>query len=187
MPGLRVIAGEAKGRRLKMVPGLETRPIGDRPKEALFDILSADVTEARFLDLFAGTGSVGIEALSRGAARAVFLDSSRAAVGTIRDNLQTTGLGGRAAVLQRDAFDFLRSQPVEAFDIVYLAPPQYKGLWRRALEMLDEHSAWLAPDAQVIVQIDPKEELALGLKRLVPSDRRRYGNTLLVFFSLPGS
>ena len=187
MPGLRVIAGEAKGRRLKMVPGLETRPIGDRAKEALFDILSADVTDARVLDLFAGTGSVGIEALSRGAARAVFLDSSSAAVRTIRANLQTTGLGGRAAVLQGDAFDFLRSNPVEAFDLVYLAPPQYKGLWRRALEMLDEHSAWLAPDAQVIVQIDPKEEQTPDLKRLLPIDRRRYGNTLLVFFDFPGS
>ena len=140
MPGLRVIAGEAKGRRLKMVPGLETRPIGDRAKEALFDILSADVTDARVLDLFAGTGSVGIEALSRGAARAVFLDSSSAAVRTIRANLQTTGLGGRAAVLQGDAFDFLRSNPVEAFDLVYLARAHHPALPEGAACRVHRHN-----------------------------------------------
>ncbi len=187
MPGLRVIAGEAKGRRLKMVPGDETRPIGDRVKGSLFNILGADVVEANVLDLFAGTGSVGIEALSRGAHHVLFLDSNRAAVGTIHANLETTGLAPRATVVQRNAFAFLESRPAEPYDLVYVAPPQYKGLWRRALELLDQGAGWLAPDALVVVQIDPKEEQEMALTRLRPVDRRRYGNTLLLFFTWPGT
>ncbi|HET7009135.1 MAG TPA: 16S rRNA (guanine(966)-N(2))-methyltransferase RsmD [Anaerolineales bacterium] len=186
MPGIRVIAGEAKGRKLKMVPGEGTRPVGDRVKESLFNILGPDVVDAVFLDLFAGTGSVGIEALSRGAARAVFVDDHRAAVRTITANLETTRLQDRAVVKQRDAFAYLRAEPPEAFDIVYLAPPQYQGLWSKALVALDERTEWLSPDALVVVQIDPKEESSVELTRLVPDDRRRYGNTMLLFFRLPG-
>jgi 16S rRNA (guanine(966)-N(2))-methyltransferase RsmD len=187
MPGLRVIAGEAKGRRLKMVPGSGTRPIADRVKQALFNILAGDVAGARVLDLFAGTGSVGIEALSRGAGHAVFLDSSKAAVETIRANLQATGLADRATVLQRDAFAYLASTPKEEFDLVYVAPPQYKGIGRRALAELDARPAWLAADSLIVVQIDPKEEEPATPGRLQPTDRRRYGNTLLLFYTLPGT
>ena len=96
----RVIAGKAKGRRLKLVPGDTTRPIMDRVKESLFNILG-DVAGTHWLDLFAGTGQVGIEALSRGAATVVFIDSARAAVQTVRDNLATTRLGEGATVLHR--------------------------------------------------------------------------------------
>jgi len=187
MPGLRVISGEAKGRRLKMVPGEDTRPIGDRVKESLFNILGADVAQARVLDLFAGTGSVGIEALSRGADHVLFLDSSRAAVRTILANLETTGLTERATVVQRNAFAFLESSPAQPYDLVYVAPPQYKGLWRRALEALDQGAGWVSLDGLVVVQIDPKEEQEVALTRLQPVDRRRYGNTLLLFFTLPGT
>ena len=95
---MRVIAGEAKGRKLKMVRGSSTRPVGERVKEALFGILGDLVVEARFLDLFAGTGSVGIEALSRGADFALFVEQQRQAVLTIRDNLAHTGLKDRAQV-----------------------------------------------------------------------------------------
>jgi 16S rRNA G966 N2-methylase RsmD len=92
---MRVIAGEAKGRRLKMVPGSSTRPVGERVKEALFGILGDMVVDARFLDLYAGTGSVGIEALSRGAQSAVFVDRGRQAIATIKDNLTHTRLGDK--------------------------------------------------------------------------------------------
>ena len=187
MPGLRVIAGEAKGRRLKMVPGERTRPIGDRVKEALFNILGADVREASVLDLFAGTGSVGIEALSRGAARAVFIDDDRAAIRTIRANLEATRLEDRAVVIQRDAFGFLRAGPAQPFDLVYVAPPQYQGTWLRTLKELDDRPEWLAPDAQVIVQMDPKEDAPIELARLEPVDQRRYGSTMLRFYTLPGT
>src|SRR5512138_3682216 len=103
---IRVISGKAKGRKLKLVPGDSTRPVMDRVKESLFNILGDWVRESRWLDLFAGTGSIGIEALSRGAASCLFLDLSRDAVRTVQENLQTTGLGQGAEVRRTDSLTF---------------------------------------------------------------------------------
>jgi 16S rRNA (guanine(966)-N(2))-methyltransferase RsmD len=180
---MRVITGSAKGRRLQAVPGDATRPITDRVKEALFSILGASIEGARFLDLFGGTGAVGIEALSRGAARAVFVEMDRAALRTIGHNLQLTGLAERARVVRGDAFRFLAQAGEEQFDFVYIAPPQYHGLWSKAL-LAVEKSAVLAPAACVIVQIHPKEYAEVALTRLELTDQRRYGSTLLVFYRL---
>jgi 16S rRNA (guanine966-N2)-methyltransferase len=184
--GVRVIAGRAKGRRLYMVPGGETRPIGDRPKEALFNILGMSIRESHFLDLFAGTGSVGIEALSRGAELAVFIDLNTNAIRTIYANLELTGLGEGAIVLRRDAFLYLAAEKNRTFDYVYIAPPQYHGMWERALLTVDTHVQCLNPDAWVIVQIHPDEFKSLTLTNLIEFDQRRYGNTLLVFYEFPG-
>lgn len=179
---MRVIAGEAKGRRLKMVRGPSTRPIGERVKEALFGILGGLVEEARFLDLFAGTGSVGIEALSRGASYAVFVDQRRQAIATIRDNLTHTGLKDRARVVRADVFAYLRKEDLEPFDLIYVAPPQYKELWLDTLLALDE-TALLAPDGLAVAQIHPKEFQELELESLVLTERRKYGSTLLCFYA----
>jgi 16S rRNA (guanine(966)-N(2))-methyltransferase RsmD len=186
MPGPRVIAGTAKGRRLQMVPGGGTRPIGDRQKEALFNILSSVVRDTHFLDMFAGTGSVGIEALSRGAAQTVFLELSQLAIKTIYANLELTGLREKAIVLKRDAFSFLKTETDRKFDLVYVAPPQFKEIWGRAVVALDKNNHLLTPDAWVIVQIHPDEYTHLDLERLIEFDQRRYGNTLLVFYEMPG-
>lgn len=121
MGTLRVIGGEAKGLRLKTVPGDTTRPITDLVKEALFNILGDEVLGAHVLDLFAGTGAVGIEALSRGAESALFLDKSREAVRTIQDNLRTTRLDKKARVLHQDAFFFLSLPPTQAYEMIYIA------------------------------------------------------------------
>jgi 16S rRNA (guanine(966)-N(2))-methyltransferase RsmD len=180
---MRVIAGSAKGRKLESVPGTSTRPITDRVKEALFNILGASIEGARFLDLFAGTGAVGIEALSRGAARAVFCERDRLALRTIGHNLQATGLADRARVVAGDAFRFLRNPGGERFDFVYIAPPQYKGIWIRALQAVDEGDV-LAPGGIAIVQIHPKERQDVPLRRLRLFDERRYGSTLLLFYRL---
>jgi len=177
----RVIAGSAKGRKLKLVPGDTTRPIMDRVKEALFSILSRVTLDANFIDLFAGTGAVGIEALSRGAAHCTFVDLAPAAVMTVKENLAVTGLADRATVLKANAFDFLKRPPLAA-DIVYIAPPQYKHLWSEALRALDEAPEWVAEDGLIIVQIDPTEQTAVALKHFAPYDERRYGSTLLWFF-----
>ena len=184
MSGIRVIAGTARGRRLNLVPGDSTRPITDRVKENLFNIIGPHVVRASFLDLFAGTGGVGIEALSRGAAYVRFLDLDRRAIRTIRDNLQLTGLDGAAEVLQRDALSVLRNERDRAFDFIFIAPPQYKGMWAESLRCLDERPGWLEPDGWAIAQIDPKEEAALALERLELFDERRYGNTKLNFYRL---
>jgi len=179
---MRVIAGSAKGRTLSAVPGSGTRPITDRVKEALFNILGQAVINASFLDLFAGTGGVGIEALSRGARMAVFVERNRRAIQAIRKNLQVTGLKVQAEVRQADVFTYLRQRPVELFDFIYVAPPQYEGLWLDTLHALDRQ-AWLAPDGEVIVQIFPKELVAFELETLAVFDERRYGSTLLVFLA----
>ena len=133
MSGLRVIAGTARGHKLQSVPGDTTRPITDRTKESLFNILGGDIQGASFLDLFAGTGSVGIEALSRGALYARFLDINHNAIRIIHSNLGITRLDTLADVLHKDAFLFLQSEPDRYFDYIYIAPPQYKELWKRAL------------------------------------------------------
>jgi 16S rRNA (guanine(966)-N(2))-methyltransferase RsmD len=179
---LRVIAGSARGRRLKPVPGDSTRPIMDRVKEALFSILGSFVHGSRFLDLFGGTGSVGIEALSRGAAHAVFCEMNRAALQTLRENLEHTQLADRADVRAINAFDFLQRPPDAPFDYIYIAPPQYQGLWRKSLELLDANPGWLDREGVVIVQIHPREQEPVSLANFVPYDERRYGNTLLWFF-----
>jgi 16S rRNA (guanine(966)-N(2))-methyltransferase RsmD len=186
MAGIRVIAGTAKGRKLKMVPGANTRPIGDRVKEALFNILGPDLAGARFLDMFAGTGSVGIEALSRGAEHSVFIDIDHKSCQIIRENVLTCGFSESANVLQRNALVYLESPVQKPFDIVFIAPPQYKGLWKEAIQQLDKHSDWLNPDGIVIVQLDPSEYLIVEMDNLSLYDERKYGNTKLLFYEKPG-
>ncbi len=179
---LRVTSGSAKGRRLKGVPGDTTRPITDMVKQALFNILGTDVIDSAWWDLFGGTGAVGIEALSRGAAFVRFSDMNRQPVETIRANLQTCGLSARAEVRRGDAFAMLAAHPDRQFDFIYIAPPQYKGMWLQALQALDANPAWLASDGLVVVQIHPREYSAVKLINLVEVDQRKYGSTLLVFY-----
>jgi 16S rRNA (guanine966-N2)-methyltransferase len=184
---MRVIAGSAKGISLQAVPGGGTRPISDRVKEALFSILGDSIADARVLDLFAGTGGVGIEALSRGAEQAVFVDKDQKATATIRANLQRTRLEAGARVVRTDVFKFLGGQP-ESFDLIYIAPPQYQGLWSKTVLALESEPGWLYPGGLVVVQIFPKELEPLALITLCLTDQRRYGSTLLCFYeSLPCS
>lgn len=179
---MRVISGRAKGRRLIAVPGDTTRPITDRVKEALFDILQMQVAGSRWLDLFGGTGGVGIEALSRGAAHCTFVERDRRALQIIRRNLQATGLVASAEVVHGDAFAYLRRADVGPFDFIYVAPPQYQGLWRRALAAIDEHPDLLSTEGLVIIQIHPREAEDAPLRSLWLDDERRYGSTLLRFY-----
>lgn len=182
MSPIRVISGIARGRKLRKVPGGKTRPITDRVKEAVFNIVGSDIVESKMLDLFAGTGSVGIEALSRGGAFARFVDRNGLAISTIRQNLAKTGLDEDADILQMDAFTLLNRPSDQKFDYVYIAPPQYFGLWKKALNALDNNPGWLVEDAWVIVQLDPKEYENLALENLSEFDRRKYGNTELIFY-----
>jgi 16S rRNA (guanine(966)-N(2))-methyltransferase RsmD len=169
-----------------MVPGESTRPIGDRVKESLFNIIGPEIEGAVFLDLFAGTGSVGTEALSRGAFAATFVEKNPAALKTIEMNLDHTELLERASVTRMDVFRFLEGAVVKTFDYIYVAPPQYRELWAKALKLLDQRIEWMNPDAWVIIQIDPIEITTLNLNNLVHFDQRRYGGTQLDFYELPG-
>src|SRR5262245_15037073 len=183
---MRVITGTAKGKKLKAVPGDTTRPITDRTKEALFSILGDWLIEARVLDLFAGTGGVGIEALSRGATHVTFIDKNQAATQTIGENLRLTGLASKALVRRVDVFKFLQQPPAASYDLIYVAPPQYQQLWAKTLQILDgQLDAWLLPDGAIIAQIHPVEYQDLPLKNLVLYDERKYGSTLLCFYERP--
>jgi len=179
---MRVIAGKAKGRKLKSVPGGGTRPVTDRAKTALFSILGSDVIGCRFLDLFAGTGQVGIEALSRGAAEAVFVERAGLALRTIRENLELTELEADARIVRADVLAFLEHTP-EPFDYAYVAPPQYRRLWVETLDLLDAQPQWLAEDGWVIAQIHPREFEELTLHSLFLFDQRTYGNVMFCFYA----
>ncbi len=179
---LRVIAGKAKGRKLKSVPGDTTRPITDRVKEALFNILAGDVINSNWWDVFAGTGAVGIEALSRGAAFVRFSDANRAPIETIKFNVEHCGFKSQAEIRRGDAFALLPAGPDHSFEYIYIAPPQYHEMWEKALELADENIDWLSEDGFLIAQIDPKEYKALVLENLEEVEQRRYGTTLLVFY-----
>jgi 16S rRNA (guanine966-N2)-methyltransferase len=180
---LRVISGKAKGRRLKDVPGDTTRPVTDMVKEALFNILAGDVLDSNWWDLFGGTGAIGIEALSRGAAFVRFSDLNRAPIQTIQANLETTGFGSQAEVRRGDAFAMLETVPTKLFDYIYIAPPQYKEMASKALQLLDGNPGWLNDEgAWVIVQIHPREYHKMELKNLEEFQQRKYGSTLLVFY-----
>jgi len=179
-----VIAGSARGRKLKTVDGDTTRPITDRARESLFNIIGGDVVDSNWWDLFGGTGAVGIEALSRGAAFVRFSDLNRVPVETIRFNIDHCGFESRSEVRRADAFTWLSAKPDKKFEYMYIAPPQYKGMWIKALELVEDNLDWLAGDGWVIVQIAPREYRteAPSLKFLEEFEQRQYGNTLFVFY-----
>jgi 16S rRNA (guanine966-N2)-methyltransferase len=187
MGTLRVISGKARGRRLKDVPGDTTRPITDRVKEAVFNILSIDITNASLLDLFGGTGAVGIEALSRGASYVRFVEINRQAQQVILENLASTNLSQGSHLVRGDAFRLLKQLPDRTFDYIYIAPPQYKEMWEKAMLLLDENPSWLSEDGWVLVQIHPVEYKELHLEHLVEFDQRDYGSTLVIFYASPST
>ncbi len=172
---MRVIAGRWGGRRLQAPPGDATRPTSDRVREALFSVLADRVPGARVLDLFAGSGALGIEALSRGAAVVTFVDSAPAALRAVRANLEA--LGAEAQVRRSDARRFLRSASAAAryYDLVFLDPP-YRLAGRLGDELTAALPAVLAPGAAVVAESDRRAPLELGLPLF---DERRYGDTLI--------
>jgi 16S rRNA (guanine966-N2)-methyltransferase len=174
---IRVIAGEYGGRRLTAPPGTSTRPTSDRVREALFSILGGAVQDARVLDLFAGSGALGIEALSRGAAAATFVDKLPVAVKAVRANLDKLAIDD-AEVLQADARSHLRtaSQAGRQYDLVFLDPP-YRDAEALGRVLAEALPGVLAPGALVVSESDRRTPLDLAPLPL--TDERRYGDTLI--------
>jgi 16S rRNA (guanine(966)-N(2))-methyltransferase RsmD len=172
---MRVIAGRWGGRLLQAPAGAATRPTSDRVREALFAILGERVEGARVLDLYAGSGALGIEALSRGAVEATFVDSAPAAVKAVRANL--AALGAEAEVRRADARGFLRGASREGrhYDLVFLDPP-YRLAERLGRELSEALPAVLAPGGLAISESDRRSPLDLDL---TPTDERRYGDTVI--------
>lgn len=182
MGTLRIISGSAKGMRIKSVPGDSTRPITDRVKESLFNIIGKDIIDSHFLDVYGGSGSVSIEALSRGASYARILELNATAFTTIKDNLRFTHLFDKANVIKIDSLKYLKNNADQTFDYIYVAPPQYKKMWITTLQILETNNAWLHEDGWIIVQIHPIEEETYPSTYFEIFDRRKYGSTLLLFF-----
>ncbi|HVX79241.1 MAG TPA: 16S rRNA (guanine(966)-N(2))-methyltransferase RsmD [Bradyrhizobium sp.] len=185
---MRVVAGRLKGRSLASPSSRNIRPTADRLRESVFNILTHayddPIREARVLDLFAGTGALGIEAVSRGAKFALFVDDGAEARALLRNNVEALGLGGITKIFRRDATNLGPAHPVEPFSLVFLDPPYGKGLGERALASLRE-GGWLAPGALLVVEEAKAAGFAApaGFEEL---ERRAYDDTEFVFLKLLG-
>lgn len=177
---MRVISGSARGRKLKELPGLDTRPTTDRVKESMFNIVQFDIEGRNVLDLFAGTGQLGIEALSRGAARCTFVDQNRAAAAVVRENLDHTRLTDRARVVQAESLGFLTSCR-EKFDLIFLDPPYHSDLLERVvktaaeIDILKEHGI-------ILCESSLEKELPQVCSPYLKGREYRYGKIKLTLY-----
>ena len=177
---MRVIAGTARGITLKTPDGMKTRPTADRVKEALFSIIHFDIPGAKVLDLFGGTGQLGIEALSRGASEVTFVDQSDAACKLIRENLRRTKLEGQGSVVRSDYLQYL-SRCQEKFSIVFLDPPYADVCLENALKKLSEIDI-LKTNGIIVCERPLGKELTWDLPGFTRSKDYKYGNTLLTLY-----
>ncbi len=179
---MRIIAGELRGRKLQPIRGMTIRPTSDRLRETLFNILSHRVRDAVVLDIFAGTGALGLEALSRGAASAVFIDHYKGALDALTGNIRAFHLDDRAQVIRWDIHINLKCirnhQP--PFDLVFMDPPYERNLVMPSLDHLHRSRA-LASDALVVVEHTPLEPLSDKMSAFSVEDQRKYGKTLVSF------
>lgn len=183
---MRIVGGELRGRRLLSPEDDRVRPTSDRTREALFNVLAHgdfgafDLRGARVLDLFAGTGALGLEALSRGASHALFVDESAASRGLIRENAETLGVTGRIKLYRRDATKLgpREGSAGPAFNLIFADPPYKKGLGEKALLSALEGD-WIAPDAVIVLEEDASADISIP-DGLVEIDRRSYGITQIV-------
>lgn len=180
---MRIIAGEAKGKTIKTLRGLEVRPTSDLVREALFAILGPRVEGAVFLDLFAGSGSVGIEALSRGAQETIFVDENPQCIRILKENLIRTGLEKRSRIYKTESLHFLVSSQLKpkTIDIIFIDPPYGDDLARKALKLVEERGI-LAEGAWAVVEHFHKTTLAGAVKNLKLFKERRFGATKLSFY-----
>jgi 16S rRNA (guanine966-N2)-methyltransferase len=180
---MRVVGGRLKGRNLAAPSSRDIRPTADRLRESVFNILvhayDDPIDGASVLDLFAGTGALGIEAVSRGAKFALFVDNGAEARALLRNNVESLGLGGVTKVFRRDATNLGPAHPVEPFSLVFLDPPYGKGLAEKALASLRD-GAWLAPGALVVVE-EAKAAAFTAPEGFEELERRAYDDTEFVF------
>ncbi len=180
---MRIIGGEFRSRLIAMPKGVKIRPTQDKVREAIFNIL-ADVADKKVLELFAGTGAFGIEALSRGARRVTFVDNNFKCAEAIKMNLESLGVPyERYDIIRTNALSVLArlEKEEEKYDIVFLDPPYYKGMARKCLINMDSYDI-LSQTGLVLVEHFRKDELTLDLINLVPEKERRYGDTIISVF-----
>lgn len=180
---MRIVGGRFKGRPLNSPKGMATRPTTDRTRESLFNILSnqIDFEACRTLDLFAGTGALGLEALSRGSSYCVFIEEGNAARGSIRTNIEALGLNGITKVFRRDATRLGKCAPLKPFDLVFADPPYGKGLGEKAARSLLEGD-WLNKGGYFILE-EATETFPEALRGYELIDKRQYGETTIGLFA----
>ncbi len=180
---MRIISGLCKGRRLSNLKGRDIRPTSDRVRESIFNIIGSNIKGARVLDMFAGTGALGIESLSRGAAHTVFIDSSRDACRLIKKNCEICHMTDKSTILEYDILSeaFPTKIMDRNFDMIFMDPPYERGIPAKILVIPYLHKC-LAPEGRIIFEHSIKEKIPENLSNLDIQDQRKYGKTLITFF-----
>lgn len=182
---MRVISGELKGRKLEKLEGLEIRPTSDRVKESLFNMLGAKVFDKSFLDLFAGTGGIGIEAYSRGAAEVVFVDTNAKSIQVLKGNLEKFKILDKVEIYNTDYINAISKFAADnrKFDIIFMDPPYLKGYEKNALLEISDKDL-LSPKGIIIIEHDLTDEMPEKSGRLTMTRQKKYGKTMLAFYAL---
>lgn len=175
---MRIISGQFRGRKLKTLEGMNTRPTADRVKESLFNILNTKVYDAKVLDLFAGSGSLGLEALSRGAVSCVFVDSSKEAINIIKENVSLCRAENSSKIINKDYLNVIKSTN-EVFDIIFVDPPYSKGI---EIIVLENAKNILSEEGIVIIETDQTDIPPEEINGLIKYDARKYGRTIISFY-----
>ena len=182
---MRIISGSARGTKLYTLEGMDTRPTLDRVKESLFNIINPYVMDNNVLDLFAGTGSLGIECLSRGANKCVFVDKSKESMAIVKSNIKKARVENESTTLNIDFKSAVTSlgRQGEKFTIIFMDPPYYKNMFIDALSSVDENNL-LEEDGIIVVEHDTKDSFPENVGRLYKSREKKYGNTTLTFYKM---
>ena len=182
---MRVISGKARGLKLNTPKNDDVRPTTDRVKESLFNMINSYMMESDILDLFAGTGSLGIECLSRGANKCVFVDSSRESIAIVKSNIKKARVENESIVLNSDfksAINSLAHKNAQ-FDVIFMDPPYYKNMFSDALSSVDDKNL-LKEDGIIVVEHDTKDEFPDTIGRLYKTKDKKYGNTTITFYKV---
>ena len=182
---LRVISGKARGLKLDTPKNQDVRPTTDRVKESLFNMINSYIMDSNILDLFAGTGSLGIECLSRGAKNCVFVDKSKDSINIVRSNVKKVSVDNESTILNVDFKDAVKrlSTQNQKFDVIFMDPPYYENMFIECLKSIDKFNL-LDEDGIIVVEHDTKDLFEDSIGRLNKSREKKYGNTTLTFYKL---
>lgn len=182
---MRVISGKARGLKLNTPKNKDVRPTTDRVKESLFNIINFYVMDSNILDLFAGTGSLGIECLSRGANKCVFVDKNRESMAIVKSNIKKARVENESITLNMDFKKAIKYLGVkgEKFNIIFMDPPYYENMFIDALKLVDENNL-LEKDGIIVVEHDTKDSFPDSVGRLYKGRDKKYGNTTLTFYNM---
>lgn len=182
---MRVISGKVRGLKLNAPKNDDVRPTTDRVKESLFNIINSYIMDSKILDLFAGTGSLGIECLSRGAQKCVFVDISRDSIEIVKSNIRKARVENESVIVNADFKDAITKIQAtkDKFDVIFMDPPYYKDMFISALEKIDQADL-LIEDGIIVIEHDTKDSFPETIGRLEKSKSKKYGNTTLTFYKM---